>query len=84
MRRRRPRGIGCLGCLPFGGLLFTLIPLIAIGVLVYWLVNRQKPSAPQVAPPPPGTPAGGVFCSGCGKPMGAAEKFCASCGTRAG
>ena len=79
MYRFRPRGIGCFGCLPFGGLLIGLLPLIAIGFLVYWLVNRQSPAAP-----PPAKPAGGFFCSHCGKPMQAGEKFCANCGTSAG
>jgi len=63
----------------------TLLPLIAIGVLIYWLVNRQNTAAPPPAAPPPGTPpAGGGFCSGCGKPMNPGEKFCAGCGTRVG
>jgi hypothetical protein len=88
MRRfRRTRGLGCLGCLPFGGLIVTLIPLILIGAVVYWLVNRQKASAtPNTAPPavpppaaPPGAP-GGCFCFHCGKPMNPGENFCANCG----
>ncbi len=79
MYRFRPRGIGCFGCLPFGGLLIGLLPLIAIGFLIYWLVNRQNQAAP-----PPAKPAGSFFCSHCGKPMQAGEKFCANCGNRAG
>jgi hypothetical protein len=94
MRRfRRSRGLGCLGCLPLGGLIVTLIPLILIGAVIYWLVSRQKTSAssntapfaatPPAAPPPPGAPGGG-FCSHCGKPMNPGEKFCANCGGGAG
>ena len=93
MRRfRRTRGLGCLGCLPFGGLIVTLIPLILIGAVVYWLVNRQKtsaplntapPAAPPPAAPPPEAP-GGCFCFHCGRPMNPGEKFCASCGGSAG
>jgi hypothetical protein len=89
MRRLgRSRGFGCLGCLPFGGLMVTLIPLILIGAVVYWLVNRQKTcappnTAPPPAPPPPGAP-GSYFCAHCGKPMNLGEKFCAGCGGSAG
>ena len=92
-RLRRSRGLGRLGCLPFGGLIVTLIPLILIGAVIYWLVSRQKTSAspntappaatPPAAPPPPGAP-GGCFCFHCGKPMNPGEKFCANCGGGAG
>ena len=93
MRRfRRSRGLGCLGCLPLGGLIVTLIPLILIGAVIYWLVNRQKTSAPQstappAAPPPAAPPPGATgscFCFHCGKPMNPGEKFCANCGGGAG
>ena len=81
-RFRRSRGLGCLGCLPLGGLIVTLIPLIAIGAVIYWLVSRQQAATPPPAAPPPGAP-GSYFCSHCGNPMNAGEKFCASCGNRA-
>ena len=84
MRRLgRSRGFGCLGCLPLGGLIVTLIPLILIGAVIYWLVSRQKTAAPPPAAPLAGPP-GSYFCSRCGNPMNAGEKFCAGCGNRVG
>jgi hypothetical protein len=71
-------------------LIVTLIPLILIGAVIYWLVSRQKtsapprtapPAAPPLAAPPPGAP-GNYVCSHCGKPMNLGEKFCAGCGNR--
>jgi len=85
LRIRRMRGLGCLGCLPLGGLL----PLIIIAAIIYWLVNRRAPSGPaqypqqppQPTPPlqPPAAPGGG-FCSHCGKSITPGEKFCRGCG----
>jgi hypothetical protein len=79
MGLRRLRGVGCLGCLPFGGLLGLFFPLILIGALIYFLVNRQKavPGPPDNAPPQ-GSAAG--FCPQCGKPVPAGARFCAACG----
>ena len=78
MRTRRMRGLGCLGCLPVGGLITLLLPIILIGALIYYLVNRQKtnPSPGPYTPPSPG----GGFCSRCGKPVAAGTRFCANCG----
>jgi hypothetical protein len=70
--RPRIRGLGCLGCLPFGGLIFMLLPLILIGALVYFLVNRQKPTVP------------GGFCPRCGNAVSAGVRFCPSCGSPLG
>ena len=78
MRMRRMRGLGCLGCLPFGGLITLLLPVILIGALIYYLVNRQKPNPAPGAYTPP-VPGGG-FCSSCGKPIVAGSRFCAGCG----
>jgi hypothetical protein len=47
------RGLGCLGCFPFGGILFMMLPLIAIAALIYFLVNRQQRSGPPNQPYPP-------------------------------
>lgn len=77
MRLRRSR-IGCFGCLPFGGLLFAMLPLIAIGAVIWFLVNRQRPAPPQV----PAAAAG--FCPHCGQPAAAGERFCTQCGRSLG
>ena len=83
MRPRRLRGLGCLGCLPFGGLLLVVIPLVAIGAVIYFLVNRQNAATPaQYTPTTP--PAGGGFCPQCGKPMSPGTAFCANCGAKVG
>jgi hypothetical protein len=67
--------------LPFGGLLGLLLPVILIGALIYFLINRQKAApAPPGNPPPPG-PRGG-FCPHCGKAIDAGARFCAGCGRR--
>lgn len=58
MGRRRVRGLGCLGCLPFGGLLVMLLPLIAIGAVIYFLVNRKAPQPPPQPYFPPSIPPG--------------------------
>ncbi len=78
MRLRRMRGFGCLGCLPFGGLITLLLPFLVIGAIIYFLVNRQKPnpSPGNYTPPVPG----GGFCPGCGKPIATGTRFCAGCG----
>lgn len=88
MRPRRMRGLGCLGCLPFGGLLIGLLPLIVIGGIIYFIVNRPKtgpqPPPPYTPPPahPPATPtAGGGFCSQCGAATSPGTRFCPGCGT---
>jgi hypothetical protein len=79
MRVRRLRGLGCLGCLPFGGLTILLLPLILIGALIYFLVNRQKTSPASSNYPPSTVPMDG-FCTYCGKPFVSGTRFCASCG----
>ncbi len=79
MRVRRPWGVhgaGCLGCLPFGGLLTGLFPLIAVGALIYWLVTRRRTTADSGAPQRAAT----FFCSHCGKPISPGDKFCPACG----
>ena len=81
MRRRRFRGFGCLGCLPFGGIVVAFLPLILIAAVIYFLVNRQRTNPPPQQPPPqpphlpPATPPaptppgqGEIFCSRCGRP----------------
>jgi membrane protease subunit (stomatin/prohibitin family) len=40
-------------------------------------VPSQPPSSPQ---PPGNEPAGGAFCTNCGKPLKPGAKFCGSCG----
>ena len=52
LRRSGFRGVGCLGCLPLGGLIMLLMPLILIGALIYWLVNRQRMGQGQQGYPP--------------------------------
>ena len=83
MRLRRLRGFGCLGCLPFGGLFGMLLPLILVGAVIYFLVNRQRvnPAQPPYSPPP--GPAGG-FCPNCGQAIPAGSRFCAGCGQQLG
>ena len=82
MGLRRLRGFGCLGCLPFGGLFALFLPLILIGALIYFLVNRPKGNtAPPTTPPP--SPSGG-FCPHCGKPVASGSRFCAACGRQIG
>ncbi len=73
------RGFGCLGCLPFGGLIGALLPLLVIGAVIYFLVNRQKTTAVQPGTPAPPTPSGG-FCPHCGQPLNPSSRFCAGCG----
>jgi len=77
MRYGRWRGLGCLGCLPFGGLIGLFLPVIVIAAVIYFLMNRQKGNAP-VAGPPPDAPGG--FCPDCGKPVASGARFCAGCG----
>jgi zinc-ribbon domain len=79
MRLRRLRGFGCLGCLPFGGLIGLLLPLIVIGAVIYFLMNRQKANPAPPGYPPPTNPSGG-FCPHCGKPTVAGSRFCLGCG----
>ena len=85
MRRSRPRvrGLGCLGCLPLGGLFALLLPVIVIGLVIYWLVSRRQPGTRFPSQPAPPS-SSGYFCSHCGKPVQAAEKFCPHCGSKAG
>lgn len=79
MGLRRLRGFGCLGCLPFGGLFGLFLPLILIGALVYFLMNRQKADPPPPNQlPSPNPPEG--FCAHCGKPISSGSHFCAGCG----
>jgi hypothetical protein len=65
--------LGALVCLPFGGLFTLLLPLILIGAVVYFLVNRQQSG---LAPP---VRAGG-YCPQCEKPVNAGDRFCVGCG----
>jgi hypothetical protein len=89
--RPRVRGLGCLGCLTTGGMLFFALPLLVIGFLVYLLVNRQRPTGgPPVYtpttpyPPQPPAPTAGQFCSQCGKALEPGARFCAGCGAQQG
>lgn len=81
MRLRRWRGFGCLGCLPFTGLFGLFLPLLLLGALVYFLMNRQKFSGPGRGSPQNPAAAGG-FCSHCGQPLAVGTRFCAGCGNR--
>ena len=81
-RRRRVPGCGCFGCLPLAGLL----PLIVIGAIIYFLVNRKQgppPPPPYVPPsvPPPNPPVtgGSGYCNQCGAQL-TGGKFCPGCG----
>jgi len=78
MHLRTWRGVGCLGCLPFGGLAGLFLPLILIAALVYFLVNRGKVNPTPSRDMPPNPPGG--FCPHCGKPVGTGARFCAACG----
>jgi len=55
-----------------------------VGVIIYLIVNRQRPaqpvSYPTAAPPPPG----GGFCPQCGKAMAPGTAFCGNCGAKVG
>jgi hypothetical protein len=79
MGLRRLRGFGCIGCLPFGGLFGLFLPLILIGALIYFLVNRQKANPAPPGHPPSPNPSG-VFCPHCGKPIASGSHICAGCG----
>ena len=79
MHLRRLRGFGCLGCLPFGGLFGLLLPLILIGALVYFVMNRPKASSVTPVYSPSPDPSTG-FCPNCGKPIPAGGRFCVGCG----
>jgi len=65
--------------LPFGELLGLFLPLILIGALIYFLMNRPKTdsSPPDRLPSP--KPSGG-FCPDCGTPIAGGSRFCAGCG----
>ncbi len=69
-----------------------LLNLFAGWTFIGWIValvwalssepQRQTPAPaqPVAATPPQRTPAGGFFCSACGKPCAPGARFCSSCG----
>ncbi len=57
----------------------TAIPAPAAAV-----IPPQPPQAPTSPPPVMAQPAAQLLCSSCGSPLAASEKFCGTCGARAG
>jgi hypothetical protein len=83
--RFRTRGLGCLGCLPFSGLLIALTPVILIGALIYFLVKRRQPAGGGEYPAaPPPAPSRSLFCTSCGSTMEPGARFCPNCGRQTG
>lgn len=71
-------------------LLIGLGAAMLIGIVAWWLLSQRK-KAPVVrtAPPPSragsrtaASTAGAAYCTQCGEPLHASDRFCPQCGTR--